>query len=292
MEDKFINMMYADTLSGSLRAGKITARDNANYAARLRSLGFKTYDATQIKRKIHRLKPMQRLFTDLMHQTGMGWDPDTKTVLGSDQHWANVIRANQKLKKFRTSGCPRYAKLCTIFGANFAVGTLHHASTKPPPDSDDEARLDAKMRRWGPSLGTQSGGDLIHDGSTQFSMDMGQQSSHSSRRRRKERAIDKTDEEISKMCATITRSYEARRKSYEGRGEASGEKQSRGDESGLNSDSGWSPFRQCVAILQAFEPPLLDDVLYCVFDKLLNPMVQEGFLEMDDVHWRAWAMQC
>ncbi|KAG6651811.1 hypothetical protein CIPAW_06G138500 [Carya illinoinensis] len=280
MKDKFINMMYADTLSGSLRAGKITARDHTNYAARLTSLGSKTYDATQVKGKIHRLKQMQHLFTDLMHQTG------------SDQHWANAIRANQKLKKFRTSGCPRYAKLCTIFGASVAMDTLHHASTEPPPDSDDEACLDAEMQRRGPSLGTQSGGDFIHDGSTQFSMDMGQPSSRSSRRRQKERAIDKTDEEISKMCAVITRSYEARRKSYEGRGEASGEKRSRGDEGGLNSDSGWSPFRQSIAILQAFEPPLPDDVFYRVFDKLLNPMVQEGFLEMDDVHRRAWAMQC
>ncbi|KAG7994776.1 hypothetical protein I3843_01G075000 [Carya illinoinensis] len=230
MEDKFINMMYADALSGSLRAGKITARDHTNYAARLTSLGSKTYDATQAKGKIHRLKQMQRLFTDLMHQTGMGWDPDTKTVLGSDQHWANAIRANQKLKKFRTSGCPRYAELCTIFGASVAIGTLHHASTEPLPDLDDEAHLDAEMRCRGPSLGTQSGGDFIQDGSTQFSMDMG--------------------------------------------------------------DSGWSPFHQCVAILQAFEPPLPDDVFYRVFDKLLNPMVQEGFLEMDDVHRQAWAMQC
>ncbi|KAG2675695.1 hypothetical protein I3760_12G017300 [Carya illinoinensis] len=286
-------MMYADALSGSLRAGKITARDHANYATRLTSLGSKTYDATQVKGKIHRLKQMQcAAFADLMHQTSMGWDPDTKTVLGSDQHWANAIRANQKLKKFRTSRCPRYVELCTIFGASIAMGKLHHASTEPPPDSDDEARLNAEMRRRGPSLGTQSGGDFIHDGSTQFSMDMGQPSSRSSRRRQKERAIDKTDEEISKMCAAITRSYEARRKSYEGRGEASGEKRSRMDESGLNNDSSWSPFRQCVAILQAFEPPLPDDVFYRVFDKLLNPVVQEGFLEMDDVHRRAWAMQC
>ncbi|KAG6655558.1 uncharacterized protein LOC122310368 [Carya illinoinensis] len=224
IEDKFINMMYVDTLSGSLRAGKITARDHANYVARLTSLGFKMYDVTQVKGKIHRLKQMQRLFTGLMHQIGMGWDPDTKMVLGSDQHWANAIRANQKLKKFRTFGCPRYAKLRTIFGASVAMGTLHHASTEPPPDLDNEAHLDAEMRRRGQSLGIQSGGDLIHDGLMQFSMDMGQPSSCSSRRRQKERAIDKTDEEISKMCAAITCSYEASRKSYESRGEASGEK--------------------------------------------------------------------
>ncbi|XP_041026958.1 uncharacterized protein LOC121267163 [Juglans microcarpa x Juglans regia] len=288
MEDVFIDMMLADALNGALRAGRITSRDHASYAARLTAVGVKTYDASQIKGKIHRLKMMQRLFTDLMHQTGMGWDPDTKTVLGSDEHWANAIRAKPQVKKFRTSGCPRYADLCTIFGAAVATGTLHHASTQPPPSSDEEERLDAEMRRRGPALGTQASRDFVFDGPSQFPMDMGTPSSCSSRRRQKGGQKNQHDEKISNMVDAITRSYEARRKCYEGRGEASGEKRSRGSTHCMDSDDGFDAFSHCVALLQALQPPLPDDIFSRAFDRLMNPLAQRGFLvswtSLEDVH--------
>ncbi|KAF5450379.1 hypothetical protein F2P56_030737 [Juglans regia] len=221
-QDVFIDMILADALNGALRAEKITSRDHASYAARLTAVDVRTYDASQIKGKIYRLTMMQRLFTDLMHQTGKGWDPDTKTVIGSDEHWANAIRP--QVKKFHTSGCPRYADLCTIFGAAVPTGALHHASTQPPPSSNEEERLDAKMQRRGPALGTQASRDFVFNGPSQFSMDMGTPSTHSSRRRQKGGQSNQHDEEISNMVAVITRSYEAHRKCYEGRGEASEEK--------------------------------------------------------------------
>ncbi|XP_035545727.1 uncharacterized protein LOC118348320 [Juglans regia] len=289
MEDVFIDMMLADALNGALRAGKITSRHHASYAVRLTAVGVRTYEASQIKGKIHRLKMMQRLFTDLMHQTGMGWDPDTKTVIGSDEHWANAIRAKPQVKKFRTSGCPRYADLCTIFGAAVATGTLHHASTQRPPSSDEEERLDAEMRRRGPAHGTQGNSDFVFNGPSQFSMDMETPSTHSSRRRQKGRQRNQHDEEISNMVAVITRSYEACRKFYEGRGEASGEKRSKTSAHCMESDDGFDSFSHCVSILQALQPPLPPDVFSCAFDRLMNPMAQRGFLVLDDAHRHSWA---
>ncbi|KAF5459551.1 hypothetical protein F2P56_019490 [Juglans regia] len=86
-------------------------------------MGSKLLNDEQVKGKIKRLKKMQRMFTALMGQTGMGWDPYTKAVIGSDEHWANAIRVKSDWKYFRNAGCPLYAELCTIFGASVATGT-------------------------------------------------------------------------------------------------------------------------------------------------------------------------
>ncbi|KAF5448067.1 hypothetical protein F2P56_033567, partial [Juglans regia] len=132
MEEIFIDMLYQDALQGRLKGGKITFREHGVYAQRLTAVGKKVFDGNQVRGKLTRLKGMQRLFTDLLSQTGMGWDPDTKTVVASDECWENAIRVKSKWGRFRTFGCPKYEELCTIFGASVAYGTMQHASTQLP----------------------------------------------------------------------------------------------------------------------------------------------------------------
>lgn len=97
MGDVLIEMLYGDTLIGVLRVRKITSRDHALYVECLIALGRRPLYVNQMKGKLLMPKMMQRLFTDLMSQTGMGGDLNTKMVIGSDEHWANAIRVRKML---------------------------------------------------------------------------------------------------------------------------------------------------------------------------------------------------
>ncbi|KAG7991284.1 hypothetical protein I3843_02G067500 [Carya illinoinensis] len=147
MEEKLIDLLYADALIGVIKVGRITSQDHATYAQRLTAMGRSKYDASQIKGKIHRLKGKQRLFSDLISQTGMGWDPETGTVIASDEHWSHAIRVKSQWKNFRHAGCPKYEELCTIFGVSVATGAhAHaHASTQPLLTVEEEVQRDEDM---------------------------------------------------------------------------------------------------------------------------------------------------
>ncbi|KAG6629076.1 hypothetical protein CIPAW_14G058600 [Carya illinoinensis] len=158
-EDKLIDMLYQETLEGKLVGSKITNRDCIRLAERLNNLRIKRVDSSQVKGKIARLKKIQRQFTDLMGQTGMGWNPITKIVIGSDEHWANAIQVRSEWKKFKNSGCGNYDVLCTIFGQAVATGVLHFASTQEPPSREEEQHLENELRARGPVFGTGTGLD-------------------------------------------------------------------------------------------------------------------------------------
>ncbi|KAG6651518.1 hypothetical protein CIPAW_06G117600 [Carya illinoinensis] len=160
MEDVLINFLYDDSIAGRIRAGKITHNDHVWLAERLSDYETKKFNSEQVKGKIARLKRRQREFTDLMKQTGLGWDPDRKAPVASEEHWANAIRVRNSFKNFKTNGCPRYEELCTIFGCSFAMGTLHRASTEPTPTSEEEDLLDEELRNRESPCQDDEGGPL------------------------------------------------------------------------------------------------------------------------------------
>ncbi|KAG2685258.1 hypothetical protein I3760_10G117100 [Carya illinoinensis] len=157
-EDQLVHMLYEDTLMGRLRGGRITNGDNVRLAEQLFAVGHKKFNSEQVKGKIARLKRKQREFTDLMKQTGLGWDSERKAPVASEEHWANAIRVRPSWKNFKTWGCPRYEQLCAIFNCAVATGTMQHASTDPTPDSDDERFLDEEMLNHGRLVTDNDGG--------------------------------------------------------------------------------------------------------------------------------------
>lgn len=70
-------------------------------------------------------------------------------------------------------GYPKYAELCTIFGASVATATLHYTSIEPTPTSDDERHLDAALQCWAPLLGIEASLLFHFDSMSQYSMDLG-----------------------------------------------------------------------------------------------------------------------
>ncbi|XP_041002071.1 uncharacterized protein LOC121247718 [Juglans microcarpa x Juglans regia] len=98
-----------------------------------------------------------------MGQTGMGWNPITKTVVATEEHWANAIRVRSQWKKYKTNGCSNYDILCTIFGQAVATGVLHYTSTQEPPSREEEQHLEEELRARGPVLGSGIGLDSTID---------------------------------------------------------------------------------------------------------------------------------
>ncbi|XP_042972485.1 uncharacterized protein LOC122304333 [Carya illinoinensis] len=92
MEDVLINFLYDDSIAGRIRGGKISHNDHVRLAERLSDYETKKFNSEQVKGKIARLKRRQREFTDLMRQTGLGWDPNRKASVASEEHWTNAIR--------------------------------------------------------------------------------------------------------------------------------------------------------------------------------------------------------
>ncbi|KAG6641981.1 hypothetical protein CIPAW_09G111600 [Carya illinoinensis] len=158
-EDKLVDMLYQEILEGKLMGSKITNRDCVRLVERLNDLHIKQADSSQVKGKTTRLKKIQRQFTNLMGQKGMGWNPITKTVIGSDEHWANAIR----WKEFKNSGCANYDVLYTIFDQVVATWVLHFVSTQEPPSREEEQRLEDELRARGLVFGTGSGLDSTID---------------------------------------------------------------------------------------------------------------------------------
>ncbi|KAG6690873.1 hypothetical protein I3843_10G033500 [Carya illinoinensis] len=146
MEDVLINFLYDDTISERIQGGKITHNDHVRLAERLSDYRTKKFNSKQVKGKITHLKRRQREFTDLMRQTGLGWDPNRKAPVASEEHWANAIRVRNSFNHFKSNECPRYEELCAIFGCSVAMGTLHRASTKPTPTCEEEDLLDEELR--------------------------------------------------------------------------------------------------------------------------------------------------
>ncbi|XP_035546423.1 uncharacterized protein LOC118348571 [Juglans regia] len=295
MEEIFIDMLYQDALQGRLKGGKITFREHGVYAQRLTAVGKKVFDGNQVRGKLTRLKGMQRLFTDLLSQTGMGWDPDTKTVVASDECWENAIRVKSKWGRFRTFGCPKYEELCTIFGASVAYGTMQHASTQLPADSDDERRLDQEMRaRRPPALGHRQDLPIGNDDFIDL-MGIGSPSEDAvtgSSRRPKPRKKSDFEVQLSEAVEEVKLTQRARRKRYEDAEAVASSKRSKETVPSDGTNAGYDPISHCATLLSELSPPLEPSQLVRAIERLLNPEMRLFFLSLDAARRDDWARNC
>ncbi|KAG7944121.1 hypothetical protein I3843_15G083100 [Carya illinoinensis] len=262
LEKMFVDLLYQETVDGKLVGSKITYRDNVRLATKMTELGKKPIDAAQIRGKITRLRQRQRLFTDLMGQTRMGWNPKTKTVIATEEHWANAIRVQSKWRKFKTNGCQDYDLLYTIFDQSVATGVLHYASTQEPPTYEEEDRLEEALRARGPILGTATDTPIDLD-EVDINIDgLVCRQAGSTRRRRREPPRSGISPELSKAIEVMAASAAARaeldQKMFD---EHCSRKRSKGEEESdqTASVSSSSMASKCVKFLNDINPPLSMD---------------------------------
>ncbi|KAF5465484.1 hypothetical protein F2P56_015491 [Juglans regia] len=145
LEDILIEMMYQEMLMDTLRGGKITNGDYVR-AERLSGIEPNNFNSDQVKGRITHLKRIQRDIMNLIKQTGLGWDPERKALVASEEHWANALKVRSSFKHFK------YEQLYTIFGYLVTIETLHQALTDLASTSDDEWMLEEEMRNCGRSV--------------------------------------------------------------------------------------------------------------------------------------------
>ncbi|KAF5452323.1 hypothetical protein F2P56_027332 [Juglans regia] len=268
LEKMLVDILYQETLEGKLVGARITNHDTVRLATRLNQLGIRPVDASQVKGKIVRLKKTQREFTDLIGQMGMGWNPITKTVVATEEHWANAIRVRSQWKKYKTNGCANYDILCMIFDQ--AVATK-------------EQQLEEELRARGPVLGSGVGLDSTID-LDDISMTPSTQGGVSQRRppcrRRRDIVGPSYSPELSAAIQTLAATSKQRADLDAKMFEQCSSKRSRGEGSNSGSDAGFSSVAQCMKFLQDITPPLPSDVHLRAVKAFMDPNVLIVFQHM------------
>ncbi|PKI66382.1 hypothetical protein CRG98_013184 [Punica granatum] len=84
---------------------------------------------------------MYKQFTEVLHQTGVGWDEDTNTIMVSPYVWDKFIKKNKDFKTFQTNGCKNYKLLNEFFSSSTAIGALRISSTNPLRTFDENRQV-------------------------------------------------------------------------------------------------------------------------------------------------------
>ncbi|XP_048336047.2 L10-interacting MYB domain-containing protein-like [Ziziphus jujuba] len=143
-EKIYIDVMVDLINKGGMKDGQFSSKEWTNMLEALNNKSKRNYNMKQIKQKFNRLRSKHREFSELLQQTGFGWDAETNTVNATDEMWQNYIRVHPKATQFRKKGCEHYKLLGIIFNKSTATGVFRHASTSDPPNTDDEMELEAE----------------------------------------------------------------------------------------------------------------------------------------------------
>ncbi|KAK9997236.1 hypothetical protein SO802_021922 [Lithocarpus litseifolius] len=117
-------------------------------------------------------KRYSHTFAQLIGRTGMGWDPVTNTVTGSDAVWAHTASLNSRCKEFRNKGLEHHELLGQLFHTGTATGFLQISSAQPAPNSDEEQELDVAVLAQGLHVSVEP--DSADDVGKLPPLDMGQ----------------------------------------------------------------------------------------------------------------------
>ncbi|GAV64838.1 Myb_DNA-bind_3 domain-containing protein [Cephalotus follicularis] len=74
-----------------------------------------SWDKEQLKYRYAALRRQHAIVNSLVHRTDFSWDESTGTIIANDQAWADYIKGHPDAETIRSSGCPMYKELCTIF---------------------------------------------------------------------------------------------------------------------------------------------------------------------------------
>ncbi|OMO55788.1 hypothetical protein CCACVL1_27001 [Corchorus capsularis] len=89
--------------------------------------GFK-WDNEQLKNRYGVLRRQYVLVKSLLDQSDFSWDESTGNITGKDEAWAEFIKGHPDAESIKTSGCPIYKQLCTIFSEPTTNGKHYYTA--------------------------------------------------------------------------------------------------------------------------------------------------------------------
>ena len=91
VEKHFIDVIVEEEVRGNMPQGQFKKGLWGSIQSKFNLHINKNYQKNQLRQKYQRLKVQHWVFSELIGCTGMAWDPVAKTVVGSDEAWANAI---------------------------------------------------------------------------------------------------------------------------------------------------------------------------------------------------------
>ncbi|PON87695.1 Myb/SANT-like domain containing protein [Trema orientale] len=143
-ESFFIGLLYEEAKKG-LQTTTLDRKTWQKVEEELFKKFAKRYKIDKLKSKFNRLRIAHREFSQLLQNTGMGWDPQTRTVTASEEVWESYLKVNPGAKKFRKKGLPHYDLLGVIFNNTTATGQMNYSSTHCPPDDETERQQEREF---------------------------------------------------------------------------------------------------------------------------------------------------
>lgn len=92
-----------------------------------RKTGLK-WDKEQLKNRYAVLRKQYTTVKSLLDRGGFTLDESTGTIVASEKAWTEYIREHPDAEPLKTSGCPIYRKLCTIFSESETNGRHDQAA--------------------------------------------------------------------------------------------------------------------------------------------------------------------
>ncbi|POO00740.1 Myb/SANT-like domain containing protein, partial [Trema orientale] len=92
VEKILIDIMVDQVNTGNMRNGQFSSNTWSKILEKLQSKSQRMFSMKQVKQKYNRLRTKYREFTELLKQTGFGWDRETNTVTATEEIWQNYIR--------------------------------------------------------------------------------------------------------------------------------------------------------------------------------------------------------
>nr|XP_023928324.1 L10-interacting MYB domain-containing protein-like isoform X2 [Quercus suber] len=227
----------------------------------------------QVRWKFQRLKVRNRVFSELIGHSRMGWDSHTNIVIGSEE-------PNPKCKEFWKKGLDHCDLLGQLFNKSTANGFLQISFAQSAPNSDEERELDEGFLSAGVHvyLETDSGDDidklttLIEEQSRCTEKHVAQPE-HSKGKKKKGEIRSEMNEaikgfmEVSKVRLIANESRKQTGESFVG-----------GDRFSIY---------KAVEVLNSYDH-LYDFTRYKVLKELLNPNVRAAFISMKPERRNAW----
>ncbi|XP_040380006.1 uncharacterized protein LOC102720286 isoform X3 [Oryza brachyantha] len=94
---------------------------------------YVTMNKQQIQDKEKELKRDYRMLKEARKQSGVSWDNQRCMIIGDDVVWANMIKSNDKVKKYsKNKSFPLFDALGELYDGQTAEGSMNFTSIEPP----------------------------------------------------------------------------------------------------------------------------------------------------------------
>lgn len=135
------------------------------------------WDKDQLKNRCAVLKRQYVTIKSLLAKGDFSWDEATGTIIGNDEVWDEYVKEHPDVETIRSSGCPIYKQLCTMFSvagrngkhdcsAECEEGTpcrhlcpepLHMLQVESSSESEEDTEVTDEQENFQPTVPNSSG---------------------------------------------------------------------------------------------------------------------------------------